>query len=369
VSSLNPDATRLQQLRRLTEVSRALTQAVSLEQILDLTVRRAAELLDAGKVVLMLANDDSLLSVRATHGVAHGLADRFAEPLSESLIARIKGLFGDDCGGFLGVPLVVDGKVSGILAVASVASTRPVEEHEWLLSALADQAAVALEKTRLSEVAEFRERLLAIVGHDLRNPLNAISMSADVLRQSDAPERFRTRAERIMESCNRMRSMIDQLADFTRARLGGGIPLERETFDLVELCRSIIAEANLSHPGVDIRFTAEPTTGTWDRDRLAQVISNLIGNALQHGAGAAVTVSLYATTDTARLDVHNLGKPIPPDLLRHLFDPFRTSSTNGVHLGLGLYIVQQIIHAHDGTIAVTSNGEGTRFSVQLPRHR
>ena len=178
---LEPDDKRLQQLRRLTELSRALTYAVSLDEVLDLTTERAAGLLETDRAVLMLTNDEGVLSVRASFGLERASTERFREPLDDSLVQRLQGLLRVEPERFVSVPLVVAGEVTGILAVALLEGMDPSEEQEWLLSALADQAAVALEKTRLDETGEFRERLIGIVSHDLRNPLNSILLGATLL--------------------------------------------------------------------------------------------------------------------------------------------------------------------------------------------
>jgi signal transduction histidine kinase len=372
---LRTDGKRFLQLRRLTEVSRALTYAVSLEEVLRLTVERAAELLEADKAVIMLTNPDGLLSVRAAHGLGPEVTARFREPLNETLIHRLQGLLGVQPSAFLGVPLVVGGEVTGLLAVARMPHEESVEEHEWLLSALADQAAVALEKTRLDETVEFRERLMGIVGHDLRSPLQAIKMGAEALLRREKLEAPETKVvRRIADSALRMERMIEQLLDFTRSRLGGGIPLKRERTALSALCREVLEELELAHPEATLQFEpqGEPE-GAWDRERLTQVLSNLIGNAIQHGArGTPITVRTLDADGSAQVDVHNEGPPIPPELLPYLFDPFRqgtsAATSSGTSLGLGLYIAEQIVRGHEGHLAVTSSeAEGTTFTVRLPK--
>jgi GAF domain-containing protein len=139
------DDRRAKQIRKLTEVSRALTYAVSLEEVLELAVLRAAELMDAAKAVLLLVNDDGLLSVRASHGLDPDIGERFREPLHETLVDRLSGLLEAEGASFLAVPLVVGGEVTGVLAVAR-AEKGDADEDEWLLSALADQAALALRR-------------------------------------------------------------------------------------------------------------------------------------------------------------------------------------------------------------------------------
>jgi len=220
----------------------------------------------------------------------------------------------------------------------------------------------------LREAMELKERFIGILGHDLRSPLAAISMGAAVLerRGHDKPI-----ATRIASSAGRMGRMVDQLLDLTRARMGGGIPLSpQRATNLRELLSSVVDELRVAHPEacIDLR-TGDPVSGFWDPDRMAQVISNLVGNALEHGGGAPIEVRLARARDEALLTVHNLGPAIPVELLPHIFDPFRRGPQNGHPrgLGLGLFITAEIVRAHGGTITVRSNdADGTTFTVELP---
>jgi PAS domain S-box-containing protein len=218
---------------------------------------------------------------------------------------------------------------------------------------------------------QFREPLIGIVSHDLRNPLNSIVLSAEVLlHREDVPETLLAPVRRIARSADRMARMITDLLDFTRSRLGGGIPLRREPTELVELVCTTLEEFEVMHPGrIVLTHDRGPYIGEWDKDRLAQVISNLVGNALQHGAaGTPVEVTLRDHCPEVVLSVTNQGPPIPEALLPHIFDPFRRSEHGGRQgLGLGLYIVQQIVLAHGGSISVSSSeASGTTFAVRLP---
>jgi PAS domain S-box-containing protein len=229
---------------------------------------------------------------------------------------------------------------------------------------------------RLRTTAEFRERFLGIVGHDLRNPLNAITLSARVLLVSEAlPERELKAVRRIASSADRMARMISELLDFTRSRLGGGMPVDPCLADLSVICREALEELETSHPGsrLTLRVLGQGL-GEWDAGRLSQVISNLVGNALQYspeGSPIRVTVDGHAPHEVV-LSVHNEGAPIPEDVLPELFEPFRRGTReraqHGGGLGLGLYIVQQIILAHGGTLDAASRpGAGTTFTARLPR--
>jgi PAS domain S-box-containing protein len=220
----------------------------------------------------------------------------------------------------------------------------------------------------------FHERLVGIVGHDLKNPLAAVLASANLLKLTSQPSDAALGwVERIERSAYRMVRMIDQLFDFARIRQGDGIPIERTRFDLAMLCREVIDELAAAHPDVSIALEAPGAlVGDWDRDRLEQVVSNLVGNAIDHGRGSAVAVRALADADAVRLEVHNLGPPIPAENLPDVFDPFRrakaTSGHSSRNLGLGLYIVREIVRAHDGAIEVFSKaGDGTCFTVRLPR--
>jgi phosphoserine phosphatase RsbU/P len=360
------------QLKGLTEIGRMLTYAMSLEQVLELTVEKAIDLLKADKAVLMLAREDGLLSVRASRGITQELAERFREPFTESLSARLASLLGEGSS-FLGVPLVAGGSVTGILAVAKREGDKAPELAELLLSALADQAAIALEKARLGEATEFRERLMGIVGHDLKNPLTAVKMSVQLLNADNTlTDRQRRAIGAIDRSSERMLEIIRQLLDFTRSRLGSGIPIEPQDVDFNEVCRQVLAELEMAYPGREIRLVPAPvSTGRWDPARLEQLISNLAANALEHGkADAPVEVRVRRMGSETFVDVHNEGEPIPRERISKLFDPFvHGGSGDAQHLGLGLYISKEIVVAHGGTISVDSNAKGVTFTVCLPTDR
>ncbi len=221
---------------------------------------------------------------------------------------------------------------------------------------------------------ELREQLIGIVGHDLRGPLSSILMGAGIMlkRGMLSPPDTKVTA-RIARSADRMQKMIAQLLDFTRARLGGGISIDPKPVELAAICAEVIAETETAHPARTVRLDAEgDTRGVWDRERLAQVVSNLIGNAIQHGKGETeIDVWLANEGDAVTLRVHNFGPAIPQELLPVIFDPFRRkrslTAAKDEGLGLGLYICREIILAHRGEIAVQSSAAaGTTFTVRLP---
>ncbi|MGE0159515.1 MAG: PAS domain S-box protein [Gemmatimonadales bacterium] len=238
----------------------------------------------------------------------------------------------------------------------------------------------AAERERESRLAEaeralaFSERFVGILGHDLRNPLAAIVSSAEVLLLSDVSERLARPVQRIYGSAERMSRMIEQILDLTRARLGEGITIEPTPFDLRDLTSQIVEELEGAAPQPMVFTAVADTRGVWDRDRLGQVISNLVGNAAEHGdVTQPIRVELDGSrSDAIRLEVWN-GGAVPTEVLPTLFDPFRTAATGTTSnkargLGLGLFIVQQIAEAHGGTIEVRSSAEaGTTFAVTLPR--
>jgi PAS domain S-box-containing protein len=227
-----------------------------------------------------------------------------------------------------------------------------------------------------AEAGRFREQFVGIVGHDLRNPVSAIVTAAQLLlRHGGLSERQARTVLRILSSAERMTRMIADLVDFTRTRLGGGFPIHTRRMNLRELCEAVIEELELAYPERTIEFDARGDAwGNWDADRMAQVLSNIIGNALQHSPeNSTVRVDLRDDGERIVLETSNAGPPIPPDVLPHLFEPGRRGApgrgrNESSGLGLGLYIVRQIVLAHGGDISVRSSAtEGTTVTVMLPR--
>ena len=228
------------------------------------------------------------------------------------------------------------------------------------------------------KMARTREQFLDILGHDLRNPLGAIIMGATLLTKSDSLDvKLVGVATRILNSAGRMNRMVSDLLDLTRTRLGAGIPVTPKPMDLIPVCLQVIAELEATHPDCRLQFAPKGDLhGEWDSDRLAQVISNLVANAVQYG-GEDGPVSIVAQPhgEEVVLRVHNEGPPISEDAMGKIFEPMvRQPAQNGdkhtTGLGLGLHIAREIVTAHGGTIAVTSlEKEGTTFTVQIPRRQ
>ncbi|WP_373047223.1 sensor histidine kinase [Vulgatibacter sp.] len=224
--------------------------------------------------------------------------------------------------------------------------------------------------TRRKEVEELQERIIGVVGHDLRNPLSTILLGVHrVASLEELPERARPVLARIQRSAERMERMIAALLDYTRAEYGGGIPVECAPGDLAEVLEGIGEEFSVSHPERVVVTTDGNLAGCWDADRLAQALSNLVGNALRHGApNCPVTVRATSEADGVTLTVHNTGAPIPAEERGRLFRPFARGSSDSAGLGLGLYITRNIVEQHGGTIDLHSEeGEGTTFTISLPR--
>ena len=224
-----------------------------------------------------------------------------------------------------------------------------------------------------------KEMFLAILGHDLRTPLGAVMMSAEfMLETKELKEPHLTLASRIASSSKRMNKMIGALLDFTRSRLGGGIPIVRAEMDMGKVVHDVVNEISAAHPDRTIKVDARGALqGEWDCPRISQVLTNLIGNALEYGsAGTIATVEARADDKEISVVIHNKGDVIPPDQLHGIFNPMKRSEAGNAaaggasgNLGLGLYIADRIVHAHKGRIEVESSEErGTTFTVHLPRH-
>ena len=222
---------------------------------------------------------------------------------------------------------------------------------------------------RLQTVAEFREMFIGVLGHDLRTPISAIRLSAEALRiHGRLDDRDSRAAERIVSASERMTRMIFQLLELTRARLGGGFPLEPKPTDLREVCRSVAEEL-----GPAVRLEVEGNlTGVWDPDRLAEAISNIARNATEHAAPeTGVVVKARPEGTEVVVEIINQGEPIPADVLPFIFEPFRRAprqkrSSTG-NLGLGLYIANQIVGSGGGKLVAYSADGTTTFLMRLPR--
>jgi PAS domain S-box-containing protein len=244
-----------------------------------------------------------------------------------------------------------------------------------MLGVVRDVTAPRRAQAESQRVSAFREQLLGIVGHDLRNPLTAILAAASLVgRLGELSARQAYAVERIVSSGTRMQRLITDLLDLTRVRLGGGLPLARRPCDLRDVLRQVVAELQLVHPGRAIRLQLEGDgQGEWDPERVAQVLSNLLANALQHGSeGSEVVLTLLGSDRSVTVAVRSGGEPIPPEMLPMLFESFRGEHARrtraSLGLGLGLYIVRQIVVAHGGTVEVHSHpSDGTTFTVSLPR--
>ncbi len=256
----------------------------------------------------------------------------------------------------------------------------PVRDPDGSIEAIGVVVTDITERTRtereLREDAAFRERFVGILGHDLRTPLSAVMVGTTLLLRQEglAPPQARV-VRRIAESARRMERMVGDLLDFTRSRHRAGIPVSPQPMDLHELCGAVIDEIHLTYPDRNVEIaTRGDGRGTWDPDRIAQLVSNLVVNALDYSpAGTPVRLTVAGNDDSVFISVHNLGAPIPPEAQATLFDPFRRGMHDAMTarpsrgLGLGLFIVAQIVKAHGGSIEVRSGAEGTSFNATLPR--
>ncbi|VVO22591.1 sensor histidine kinase [Pseudomonas fluorescens] len=255
------------------------------------------------------------------------------------------------------------------------------EDHQILdmirFNEAIDQALVESIAAYGRAVETTRKTVLGVLGHDLRTPLGAVTLGADLLRQT---EELGARGKRIIAqittSVQNANQMVNDLLDLARCNLGNGIPVRPEKTDLTSVCKEVVDELTAAHPKAQIIFTDSATvTGQYDRSRMAQVFSNLIGNAVRHGnARRPINVTLEGDGPTTCFCVQNYGEPIPASALPSLFNPEgryskysegEKGASSG--LGLGLFIASQIVEGHGGTIEVESTLEqGTIFRVILP---
>jgi PAS domain S-box-containing protein len=254
-------------------------------------------------------------------------------------------------------PVRLRGRIVGAVAVNSDITVRMREEAE------------------LRAALEFRDRMLGVLSHDLRNPLGVILTSAELLqRQVKLEGKQGETLRRMIDNAHRIERMVHDLLDYTRTRRGSRLPLARRETDLVVLCNQVIGNMQVLHPERTVRLTSSgETRGAFDPDRAAQAIGNLVSNALRYSPPSSeVEITLTGMDTEVVLQIHNQGPPIAADLLPRLFQPFERGVSeepgSRAGLGLGLYIVRQIVDAHGGKVDVRSApGDGTTFTLRWPR--
>jgi signal transduction histidine kinase len=237
-----------------------------------------------------------------------------------------------------------------------------------------DQAIAESITTYAREVNATRDRFLAILGHDLRTPLGAIITSAEFMREvAPLPEPHLSLVTRIDQSARRMNQMVTDLLEFTRTRFGDSIPVVPADMDLESVMKDVASEIRATNASVTINLSVDGNVrGHWDRARLSQAFVNLLSNAVHHGDSTRpISLNAARAGNEVLVRFHNEGTAIPADEIEHLFDAMKESNRGGAgdrrHLGLGLYIVDQIVKAHGGKIEVDSTSAGgTTFMMRLP---
>lgn len=266
------------------------------------------------------------------------------------------------------------GDAYGVRLALFKATDRRRYEQELLR---AREAAVATGKATQEDLrlehenSELREQFIAVLGHDLRNPLASIGAGARILSRTVQTDKEHQVIAMLEATVQRMAAMIDNVLDFARGRLGGGITLQREAGNPLEpALRQVVDELRLASPGRKIRteFLIDQPVDC-DRVRIGQLLSNLLGNALTHGTADKEVIVRAETQDGLfRMWVSNAGDPIPPDSIEKLFEPFFRGQARASRqgLGLGLYIASQIAKAHGGKLTVSSNADETKFTFTMP---
>jgi len=380
------------QLRHLTEIGRALTYATSLDQVARIAVEQGAALLEAPAAVLMLAGTDGEMHVRASHGILNERAARLGAPFSSEVFGRLQGLFDVPDDRLLAVPLVVGGAVTGLLAVAL--SHSATESDEWLLSALADQAAVALEGARLggevrlemegrlsaSEGAtNAKDRALATLAHDVRTPIGAIDSYCSNLEDGiygAITDRQRHVLGRVRMSGQHLLSLLDSVMDM--ARLTAGVmPVPLEPVHSLLVAREavdILAPAALAKRQTLQLDASTDVVMVGNHARVRQVLVNLVGNAVKftpEGGSIILATRLYKVDPAAwgEIVVTDTGPGIAAAEQGAIFEAYYrsegTASLPGV--GLGLAISHALIVQMGGALDLQSElGVGSSFAVRLP---
>lgn len=318
----------------------------------------------------------------------HGQALVFGQASTHALFADhpCPKLYGFES--YISVPITLgDGRFFGTLCALDPLPAMLDEQSVRTLELFADLIAAQLETERRLEqsdgalhlaegTARLRDQFIAVLGHDLRSPLQAMAMGTQMLREAPLHARWEQHLDRMQRSCERMGELIRDVLDLARGRLGGGIPVQRQAADqLLPQLRQVIAEVQSGNPRVTIvsRFEMDGPVDC-DPNRISQLFSNLLANAVTHGdAGRPIQVEASSDPAGFRLSVTNWGEPIAAQTMERLFEPFwRGGSEQGapklaLGLGLGLYIAAEIAKAHEGTLQVSSSAQsGTSFVFEIP---
>jgi len=287
---------------------------------------------------------------------------------------------------YVSVPIVLpSGRYFGNLcaidpAPAQVSDPKTLAIFQGLAGVIALQLESELEREQdksalrdAKAASELREQFIAILGHDLRNPLHAVHIASHLLERRLSDPALANMATRIKVNAQRMSRLIDDVLDFARARLGGGIGVEvKSVADLQGALLSVVQEFREGQPDRQILSSISLDGPVFcDEHRLQQVLSNLIGNAVTHGAAQSpISVAVNVSDDHLIVQVHNEGEPITEESRRRIFEPFwrRSTAADRQGLGLGLHICAQIARAHGGEITVWSTtSAGTTFTVRIPQ--
>lgn len=252
-----------------------------------------------------------------------------------------------------------------VITLLDVTDRRAAEvERERLLGLERESRARAEEEVRL------RERMMAVLGHDLRQPLTAVLLGLDGLATEESLALHRPALDRLQRSARRLDAMIGSVLDYGRTVSGALLPVEPRPADLRGIAEAVLEELRLVAPEAEVIVQASrDCTGTWDESRLEQLLTNLLANAVRYGdPRKPVTLRIAGEGDDLLIEVHNHGAPVPCALQEGFFKPFVRGVARGSGLGLGLYIVREIARAHGGSVSMRSSAEeGTTVAVRLPR--
>lgn len=272
-------------------------------------------------------------------------------------------IFGTLCGFDARPNPLRDGAAPGMFRLFAQLIARHIEDRRALRA-----SRLELDETR--ETARLREQFLAVLGHDLRNPLAALRAGTNILGRADLDDEQRDVVLAMRQTTERMTQLVENLLDLARGRLAGGIRIDPASdVPLTRTLGAVLDEIARAHPErrieTDLRIDSAPAV---DHLRIAQMFSNLLGNAVTHGCPEApIRVSAASLPDRFELSVANGGAPIPAEAQDRLFQPyFRQATSNHGGLGLGLYIASQIARAHGGTLSVQSDAAETRFTFTMP---